>query len=106
VRPPKPATGRTPIFSAWPWREAEGDPARPAAVRGHGIVEQLRIRRDEPGGLFVLDDGRYAVTGRLSAIGGWRDVSRWARRRMRVADADERAWLTTVIAALAADLHH
>ena len=104
-RPPKPAAGRRPIFSAWPWREDDGDPARPGTIRGHGIVEQLRIRRDEPGGLFVLDDGRYAVTGRLSAIGGWRDLTRWARRRMRHAEADERAWLTTVIAALAADLH-
>ena len=31
-------------------------------------------------------------------------VSDWARRRMRQAEADERAWLQTVIGALAADL--
>ena len=104
ARPPRPAAGRRPIFSAWPWREHEGDASRPAEVRGRGIVEQLRMRRDEPGGLFVLDDGRYAVTGRLSAIGGRTDLSAWARRRMRHASDDERAWLTTVIAALAGDL--
>jgi cell volume regulation protein A len=104
-RPPKPATGRTPIFSAWPWREDDGDPARPAAVRGHGIVEQLRIRRDEPGGLWVLADGRYAVTGTVAAVGSPGDLSDWAAKRLRSTDPDERAWLQTVIGALAADRH-
>ena len=68
------------------------------------MIEQLRIRRDEPGGLFVLEDGRYAVTGPLYAMGTRLAVSDWARRRMRRAEADERAWLQTVIGALAADL--
>ena len=52
----------------------------------------------------ALEDGRYAVTGRFAAVGGRDDVSQWARRRMRRAEADERAWLMTVIGALAADL--
>ena len=47
------------------------------------MVEQLRIRRDEPGALFVLEDGRYAVTGPLYAMGTRLAVSDWARRRMR-----------------------
>jgi cell volume regulation protein A len=52
----------------------------------------------------VLDDGRYAVTGPLYAIGTRLAVSDWARRRMRRAEPDEKAWLQTVIGALAADL--
>jgi hypothetical protein len=51
----------------------------------------------------VLADGRYAVTGPLAAVGSRRDLTEWARRRMRAVDADERAWLQNVIGALAAD---
>jgi cell volume regulation protein A len=67
------------------------------------VIEQLRIRRDQPGGLWVLADGRYAITGRLAAVGSRGDLTDWARRRMRGATADERAWLQNVIGALAAD---
>jgi cell volume regulation protein A len=103
-RPPRPVTARSPIFSVWPWKEErDGDAAGPRAVAGQKVVEQLRIRRDEPGGLWVLSDGRYAVTGRLAAVGSRRDLEDWARRRMRRAPTDERAWLQTVIGALAAD---
>ena len=52
----------------------------------------------------MLEDGRYAVTGPLYAMGTRSTVSDWARRRMRTASPDERAWLQTVIGALAADL--
>jgi len=37
-------------------------------------------------------------------VGGRDDLSQWARRRMRRASSDERAWLMTVVGALAADL--
>ena len=106
-RPPRPRPkplGREAVFSTGGWREEDGDPAHPEQIGGRGVIEQLRIRRDEPGGLFVLDDGRYAVTGPLYAIGTRLAVSDWARRRMRTASADEKAWLQTVIGALAADL--
>ena len=106
-RPPRPRPaplGREAVFSTGAWREQDGDAARPEVVGGRNVIEQLRIRRDEPGGLFVLEDGRYAVTGPLYAMGTRLAVSDWARRRMRSADADERAWLQTVIGALAADL--
>jgi hypothetical protein len=94
-----------PVFSAWAWKaDDEGDPARPNEVRGQRVVEQLRIRRDEDGGLWALEDGRYAVTGPVSAIGGRNELSGWARRRMTRASPDERAWLQTVIGALAADV--
>ena len=52
------------------------------------MIEQLRIRRDAAGALFVLEDGRYAVTGPLDAVGTRTAVSDWARRRMRSASAD------------------
>ena len=103
-RPPRLITGRRPIFSVWTWGEArDGDLSRPRAIAGQPVIEQLRIRRDQPGGLWVLADGRYAITGQLAAIGSRRDLSAWARRRMRSASADERAWLQNVIGALAAD---
>ena len=65
----------------------------------------LRIRRDHPGALAVLADGRYAITSPALALGGRDDVIEWARRRLRGASDDERAWLQTVIGALAADMH-
>jgi potassium/hydrogen antiporter len=104
-RPPRRISARHPIFSCWRWdQEREGDPAVPERVRGESTIAHIRIRRDEPGGLFALEDGRYAVTGAIAAVGGRDDVSQWARRRMPRADPDERAWLMTVIGALAADI--
>jgi potassium/hydrogen antiporter len=106
--PPRPArqlATRQPLFSAWPWSERDGDPTHPLAIRGQTVVEQLRIRRDEPGGLWFLADGRYAVSGRHAAIGGRYAMTQWAIRRLPRAEADERAWLQTVIGALAADRH-
>jgi potassium/hydrogen antiporter len=106
--PPRPArqpAAHQPVFSVWPWSERDGDPTQPAAVGGQAVIEQLRIRRDEPGGLWVLADGRYAVTGRHAAIGGRYAMTQWAARRMRDARPDERAWLQTVVGALAADRH-
>jgi cell volume regulation protein A len=103
-RPPRQVKGRRPIFTVWTWDEdRDGDPARPNAIGGQRTVEQLRIRRDQPGGLWVLADGRYAVTGALAAIGSRGDLTEWARRRMRRAPAEEVAWLQTVIGALASD---
>jgi potassium/hydrogen antiporter len=106
--PPRPArqlATRQPLFSAWPWSERDGDPTHPLAIRGQTVVERLRIRRDEPGGLWFLVDGRYAVSGRHAAIGGRYAMTQWAIRRLPRAEADERAWLQTVIGALAADRH-
>jgi potassium/hydrogen antiporter len=103
--PPRPARspeGRGPVFSVRPW-DGAGDPAHPDEVGGQRVVEQLRVRRDVPGALVALADGRYAVTGPLVAVGGHAHLSDWARRRMRRADDDERAWLQTVLGAVALD---
>jgi cell volume regulation protein A len=103
-RPLRPVTGRPPIFSVWSWDERHhGDASRPRTIAGQPVIEQLRIRRDQPGGLWVLIDGRYALTGPLAAVGSRRDLTDWARRRMRTVPDDERAWLQNVIGALAAD---
>lgn len=103
-RPPRLLTGRRPIFSVWTWNEErDGDLSGPHSVAGQTVIEQLRVRRDQPGGLWVLADGRYSVTGQLTAVGSRGDLTAWARRRMRRATADERAWLQNVIGALAAD---
>jgi cell volume regulation protein A len=104
-RPPRVPRGHAAIFTATPWRESDGDPARPVSVRGERVVDQLRMRRDAPGGLFALADGRYAITGPVLAVGSRGDLTGWARRRMATADPDERAWLHTLIGALALDLH-
>jgi potassium/hydrogen antiporter len=103
-RPLRPVTGRRPIFSVWSWNEErDGDVSHPHAISGEPVIEQLRIRRDHPGGLWALADGRYAITGPLAAIGSRNDLSDWARRRMRSVTSDEQAWLQNVIGALAAD---
>jgi potassium/hydrogen antiporter len=96
--------GRRPIFSVWSWSdEQDGDASRPGAIGGQPVIDRLRMRRDQPGGLWVLADGRYAITGPMAAIGSRRDLSEWARRRMTDVTDDERAWLEDIIGALAAD---
>ena len=71
------------------------------------MVAQLRVRRDVPGCLVALEDGRYAMVGPLVAVGARQLLSSWAMRRLRrlPADDSERAWLQNVVGALAADLH-
>jgi potassium/hydrogen antiporter len=103
-RPPRPLSGRKPIFKVWSWDETrDGDLQRPAMISGTATVEQLRVRFDEPGALWVLADGRYASTGRVTAVGSGGALADWARRRMRHASAEERVWLQDVIGALATD---
>jgi cell volume regulation protein A len=104
ARPPRRVTGRRPIFSVWTWNEERhGRAAHPITLAGQEVIEQLRIRRDQPGGLWVLADGRYAITGPLAALGSARELTDWARRRIPHVPPDERAWLQNVIGALAAD---
>jgi hypothetical protein len=57
-----------------------------------------------PGALVALEDGRYAVTGPVLVAGSRDDVTAYARRRAEGADADDRAWLQTVVGALAIDI--
>jgi potassium/hydrogen antiporter len=90
------------VFTARPWTDADGDAGFPDEVESSPVAERLRTRRDTRGALVVLEDGRFAVTGPLLAIGGPLQLQRYARRRLsREEDAAARAWWQEVIGALA-----
>ena len=90
------------VFTTRAWTESDGDAGFPKEIAGVPVVEQIRTRRDTRGALVVLEDGRFAVTGPLLAIGGPLQVQRYARRRLSAEeDAAARAWWQEVIGALA-----
>ena len=100
-RPSRPPLRGVTIFSTRPWTPADGDAARPTQLSGQPVVEQLRTRRDQPGALVALADGRYAYTGPIAAVGSARQLQQAARHRLRLAGTDtERAWWQEVIGAL------
>jgi cell volume regulation protein A len=101
-RPRPRVLSRPAVTSIRPWSEADGDPSRPTAVSGTEVVDQLRTRRDEPGALVALADGRYAVTGRLLAVGPAGELQAVARRKLARADSPgDRAWWQEIVGALA-----
>jgi cell volume regulation protein A len=104
ARPKRDLRSTATVFTARPWTEADGDATRPTAVAGLEVIDLLRLRRDAPGSLVVLADGRYAVCGPVLVMGARRQVTAWVERRMRGAGEAERAWLRTVLGAVAADL--
>jgi potassium/hydrogen antiporter len=92
----------TAVFTTRRWTEADGDAGFPKEVHGVTVADHLRTRRDQRGALVSLEDGRFAVTGPLVAIGGPLQVQRYARRQLTSeADAAARAWWQEVIGALA-----
>ena len=100
-RRPQPRS-RPSVTSVRPWEASDGDPSRPREINGHPVVEQLRTRRDEPGALVALDDGRYAICGPLLAVGPAAELQAVARRRLAGADSgSDRAWWREVVGALA-----
>jgi cell volume regulation protein A len=100
-RRPRPRS-RPSVTTIRPWLQADGDPQRPRKVLNQDVVEQLRTRRDEPGALVALEDGRYAVSGPLLAIGPSSELQAFARRRLSTANTPgERAWWQEVVGALA-----
>lgn len=93
---------RSSLFSTRRWADADGDPSRPASVAGVAVAERLRTRRDRPGAVLALADGRYAYTGPVLAVGPRVRIEEDARRRLaRSADDAEQAWWREVIGALA-----
>lgn len=89
------------IFSTGPWREEDGDPGHPVTVGGKAVLEQIRTRRDEPGAVVVLEDGTFAYTGRVTAVGSPTDLQRAATRRLGLSKTDaERAWWREVIGSI------
>lgn len=105
-RPRRRLRGSSPIFTVRAAADdaITGDLAAPERVLDRSVVARLRVRRDRPGALVALEDGRYAVTGPLLITGSRDDVTTYARRRAQRADPDDRAWLQTVVGALATDI--
>jgi cell volume regulation protein A len=103
ARPPRTLRSSRTVFSSRPWTPADGDATRPDMVAGQEVVDHLRLRRDAPGSLVVLADGRYAVCGPVLVVGARGQVLGWIERRMRRAGEEERAWLRTMLGAVAAD---
>jgi potassium/hydrogen antiporter len=98
---PKPRS-RPSVTTVRPWQDGDGDMSRPTELQGRIVIDQLRTRRDEPGALVLLDDGRYAITGPLLAIGPAGELQQVVRRRLaRAETSGERAWWREVAGALA-----
>jgi cell volume regulation protein A len=97
-----PLRAGTAVFTTRRWTDEDGDAGFPKEVHGVPVAEHMRTRRDLRGALVALEDGRFAVTGPLVAIGGPLQVQRYARRRLTSEeDAAARAWWQEVIGALA-----
>jgi cell volume regulation protein A len=102
VRPRRTYTGSVPVYTARPWSQADGDAAHPRAIAGNEVVEHLRTRRDVPGALVILADGRYAVSGPILMMGPPSQLQAQVRRRLdRAGDEAEVAWWQEVIGACA-----
>jgi len=101
-RPRLQPRGSPQIFNVRSWRDEDGDPGRPERIAGIEITQRLRTRRDSPGALVLLADGRYAVSGEtLVAVGGRRQVADWASRRFTAAEGGgARAWWQEVAGVL------
>jgi cell volume regulation protein A len=81
--------------------EGTGSITHPSHIEGIEVVAHLRTRRDVPGALVLLADGRYAITGPLLAIGPPRLLQRHVRQQLHRAESDqERAWWQEVAGAL------
>ena len=83
ARPKPRLVGGTLVFHVRPWSDDDGDPARPGEVGDLAVIDRLRSRRDVPGSLVLLEDGRYAVTGPTLALGSRQALGDWVRRRVR-----------------------
>ncbi|HEU4905623.1 MAG TPA: potassium/proton antiporter [Solirubrobacterales bacterium] len=90
-----PPRGSPQVFSVRPGHTLDGDPALPEQVDGIEVRARLRTRRDEPGALVALADGRFAVTTEAAlALGSRRALAEWCGRRAlrRGIDEAERSW--------------
>ncbi len=91
------------VFSVRPGRSLDDDPARPQRVDGIAVRTRLRSRRDQPGALVALADGRFAITGTSHlAVGGRRALAEWCgRRALRAGIGEaERSWWQEAAGAL------
>ncbi len=96
--------GTSVIFSARPWSDEDGDPGKPESVLGVPVAEHMRTRHDEAGALVALEDGRFAATGLVVAVGAPQQVQAYCRRRLeRAASETEQAWWQEVVGALSSE---
>ena len=97
-----PPSGRSPIFTVKPWQDEMGDIAHPEKIEGVEVLRQMRTRREQPGALVMLADGRFAVTGDgVVAAGGARQLFRYCRERIRRAESGPAtAWWQEVAGAV------
>jgi cell volume regulation protein A len=101
-RPRRQPRSRPSVTTIRPWSDSDGDPQRPTTIAGQPVLEQLRTRRDEPGALVALEDGRFGVSGSLMAVGPSGELQAFARRRLANSKSPaERAWWREVVGALA-----
>jgi cell volume regulation protein A len=101
-KPPRPARSTAQVSTMRRWSSQDGDPGYPREVAGHAVVRQLRVRIDHPGALVELEDGRYAFTGPILALGSASALQAVARRRLGHATTGaERDWWREVIGELA-----
>jgi potassium/hydrogen antiporter len=101
--PTPPIRGAPRPFNVRPWTDADGDAGRPDEIDGIRVVGRVRTRRDRPGALLALEDGRYAVTGDgVVALGGRNLLARWCIRRadLSLPEPEVRAWWQEVIGVL------
>jgi cell volume regulation protein A len=103
--PPRPRMrprGSPQIFQSRPWRASDGDVGKPEVIGGVAVAQRLRTRRDRPGALVTLADGRYACTGDgLVAAGPRRQLAGWAARRVQLAEGGAaQAWWQEVAGVL------
>ena len=101
--PHLPIRGAPQVFTVRRRTADDGDPGRPEELEGVAVAARLRVRRDAPGALVGLADGRYAVTDpELVAVGSRQQMLDWVARRARRQDLSPaaRAWWEEVAGAL------
>jgi hypothetical protein len=90
------------ISTSRPWNPSDGDPSYPRTIEGVPVESQLLTRVDRAGALVSLEDGRYAFTGSVVAVGPAAGLQASARRRLAAATSEpDRNWWREVIGALA-----
>jgi potassium/hydrogen antiporter len=101
VPPRRPVRSHRAVLTVRPRTPEDGNVARPSEIDGVEVVHHLRTRRDVPGALVLLADGRYAVSGPLIAVGPPRLLQRHIRRELHGSTSDtELAWWQEVAGAL------
>jgi cell volume regulation protein A len=97
------AAPQAPALVSGVWNGESGSPSEPELVDGVQVVRRLRARRDAPGALVALEDGRLALTGPSFAIGTQAELRHYAERRAATAtDGAEALWWRQLADALTA----